>query len=359
MRKLTTQRAQELAQMRMKTTVDAPAARTAAENPFHPDNESAHAATTATSTQRSLSPDYADDDSVNDDVSFTYSYDSSLFGAQDPYDGLDEWWNTYWDDEKNEPREVVSGTKRGRGDSVGSDTPPMRKAMKAEGAEGRTKAAHYDAEVQEVLFTAIRYYRFYLSSRHPYPEALTEIAWAKSAWKDGCRVHEAAIAHDSEILGLVKASLLNHGWHLTRIGLQITARASHLRGEIKTKARDWVISLYDFQSSTKPTRIKKQQNRVEALISDFSYIYRVGRAFITPHRRLHVHSTELRRGRQCKIRFSEEPGHRSNHQRRLVQGKEGEGRCYCPERRIQSLPLACNRPCHNGGAHFILNGYLF
>jgi hypothetical protein len=77
---------------------------------------------------------------------------------------------------------------------------------KISSADGRPKAAHYDPEIQEVIFSAIRHYRFLLSSQHPYPEPMTEITWAKLAWQEGCRLHKVEIAHTPEVLGLVSLS---------------------------------------------------------------------------------------------------------------------------------------------------------
>lgn len=94
-------------------------------------------------------------------------------------------------------------SKRVRSDSLTSEPQRICKVMKKQGAEGRPKAAHYDAEVQEVIFSAIRFYRFYLSSKNPYPDPMVEITWAKTAWKEGCRLNEVEIAHTPELLRLV------------------------------------------------------------------------------------------------------------------------------------------------------------
>jgi hypothetical protein len=94
-------------------------------------------------------------------------------------------------------------SKRARSDSLRSEPRRIRKVMKKEGAEGRPKAAHYDAEVQEVISSAIRFYRFYLSSKNPYPDPMVEITWAKTAWKEGCRLNEVEIVHTPDLLRLV------------------------------------------------------------------------------------------------------------------------------------------------------------
>jgi hypothetical protein len=133
-------------------------------------------------------------------------------GGQDPYDYPDSPLAfpsspahpyTNRDNNANEAPPSIAGSKRARSDSIEPETPQLRKPKKNEGAEGRPKAHHFEIEVQEVLFAAIRHYRFLLSSEHAYPDLVTEITWAKAAWKEGCRVHEADIAHTPELLKLV------------------------------------------------------------------------------------------------------------------------------------------------------------
>jgi len=42
-----------------------------------------------------------------------------------------------------------------------------------------------------------------ISTKNPYPEPIQESAWAKEAWKEGCKINEVNIDHDPEILKMV------------------------------------------------------------------------------------------------------------------------------------------------------------
>jgi hypothetical protein len=88
----------------------------------------------------------------------------------------------------------------------GSNSQLARKVAKISGTDGRLKAVHYDPKIQEVIFSAIRHYRFLLSSQHPYPEPMTEITWAKLTWQEGCHLHKVEVVHTPEVLGLVSLS---------------------------------------------------------------------------------------------------------------------------------------------------------
>lgn len=58
-------------------------------------------------------------------------------------------------------------------------------------------------EVQSVLSAAIKDYTTQLGTWNPFPEPKQEVDWAKSAWKEGCRVKEANMKHDPTIIKLV------------------------------------------------------------------------------------------------------------------------------------------------------------
>jgi Domain of unknown function (DUF6532) len=59
------------------------------------------------------------------------------------------------------------------------------------------------------------------------------------------------------------------------INLQITNRASHLRGELKTKARPIVETFYDFESGNHRKTIAKNRSIAEDLKEGYGYAYKV------------------------------------------------------------------------------------
>ena len=49
----------------------------------------------------------------------------------------------------------------------------------------KPKAGDYEVAVQNILTIAISFYCGYLSGEDPYPGSITEMRWAKKAWRDG------------------------------------------------------------------------------------------------------------------------------------------------------------------------------
>ena len=93
-----------------------------------------------------------------------------------------------------------TGLKRQRSDLNIVEPRRIRQATDA----GRPKAQDWEVEVQEVIFSAIQFYRVKLCTINPFPDHLTEIAWAKAAWQDACDTNDIQIAHNSTLLKLVR-----------------------------------------------------------------------------------------------------------------------------------------------------------
>jgi hypothetical protein len=72
----------------------------------------------------------------------------------------------------------------------------------------KPKAGDYEVAVQNILTIAIGIYRGYLSKADPYPGSVTEMRWAKKAWRDGCDECGAHIHHNGEIIKLVCFKIL-------------------------------------------------------------------------------------------------------------------------------------------------------
>jgi hypothetical protein len=79
-----------------------------------------------------------------------------------------------------------------------------RQPVKVHATTGaKPKAGDYEVAVQNILAIAIGIYRGYLSKEDPYPGSVTEMRWAKKAWRDGCDECGARIYHNGEIIKLV------------------------------------------------------------------------------------------------------------------------------------------------------------
>ncbi|KAI9434129.1 hypothetical protein F5148DRAFT_1154837, partial [Russula earlei] len=137
------------------------------------------------------------------------------------------------------------------------DPGPAHKVRRVHSVDGRPKAKDFRADIQDVISAAITHYHADLSTMNSYPDMVTETNWAKAAWKAGCKEKDVDMVPN-----------VNH----LRI---ITARSGHLRGDVKTKAKDAVANVFNFQHTYNPTVIANQRTRVAELKCDFTYVYRM------------------------------------------------------------------------------------
>ncbi|KAG6809062.1 hypothetical protein H0H92_001752 [Tricholoma furcatifolium] len=112
---------------------------------------------------------------------------------------------------------------------------------------GRPKAGNYDDFTQGMIYFAIEHYRLSISSEHAFPSASKETDFLRKAWRAAC------VEYDS-----------NTGMTPTMAKL-ITQRGSHLRGELKTKARPLVEASYGFEAGEHRKIIKKNRETAEFL----------------------------------------------------------------------------------------------
>ena len=125
------------------------------------------------------------------------------------------------------------------------------RAEKIAKSKGRPKASDYADDVQEVLDSAIAHYKVDLLCLNPYPDRTHELAWSKTSWSAANEVCNLKIAHNGELIKMV--SLFAKLFRLCSYSTQITCRGSHLRGEIKTKVKPLVASVYGFEVPTNET----------------------------------------------------------------------------------------------------------
>ncbi|KAI9449885.1 hypothetical protein F5148DRAFT_1152997 [Russula earlei] len=93
------------------------------------------------------------------------------------------------------------------------------------------------------------------STMNSYPDMVTETNWAKATWKAGCKEKDVDMVPNVNHLCI------------------ITARSSHLHGDVKTKAKDTVANIFNFQHTYNLTVIANQCTRVAELKHDFTYVY--------------------------------------------------------------------------------------
>ena len=179
-----------------------------------------------------------------------------------------------------------NGRKRARSNSMNADNNgEYERARKVVKSKGRPKASDYADDVQDVLDSAITHYKVDLLRFDPYPDRTHEVAWAKTSWGTANRVCDLKIAHNGELIKMV--SSLTTQFRLRSYSTQITCRGSHLRGEIKTKVKPLVASMYGFDVPTNETIRACNRKLVEELKEEYSFLYKVRHAM----RCLFVHGT--------------------------------------------------------------------
>lgn len=179
-----------------------------------------------------------------------------------------------------------NGQKRARSNSMGADNNgEYERARKVVKSKGRPKASDYADDVQDILDSATTHYKVDLLRFDPYPDRTHELAWAKTSWGTANKVCDLKIAHNGELVKMV--SSLTTWFILCSYSIQITCRGSHLRGEIKTKVKPLVASMYGFEVPTNETIHARNRKLVEELKEQYTFLYKVCHAMPC----LFVHAT--------------------------------------------------------------------
>lgn len=143
--------------------------------------------------------------------------------------------------------------KRQRSESVDS----LRDAKVAKHTSGnRPKASDFQDLTKECLALAISVYRCLISTTNPFPDHTAETQLAGEAWAIACE------------------DLETNDPLTPKISKLITNRGSHLRGELKTKARPIVETYYDFESGIHQKIIARNRDVAEELKDGYGYTYK-------------------------------------------------------------------------------------
>lgn len=158
-------------------------------------------------------------------------------------------------------------------DSPSPQQQEHRQPCKIRKSKGRVAARDYEVAVQQLIKFAIGDFRGRLASQYAYPDRMTQVLWAKEAWREACVSHDIEIGFNGEIIQMVRVpSLLIQ---LPNLLLEITRRTSHLTSEVKAKLRPLVESLYGFDCSTRESIKSKNRRLVRELKHKFGLCYRV------------------------------------------------------------------------------------
>ncbi|KAK6971928.1 hypothetical protein R3P38DRAFT_2586128, partial [Favolaschia claudopus] len=123
----------------------------------------------------------------------------------------------------------------------------------------RPKAHDFDDITQEALAVAIKVYRCFCAGRHAFPDHTLEVSWVCEAWALACRK-------------------VNINMELTpTLTKLITKRGTHLRGEVKTKARPIVELQFGFKrvyiNGQNKSTIKHNRDWAEELTTDLTFTF--------------------------------------------------------------------------------------
>ncbi|KAJ6540408.1 hypothetical protein B0H19DRAFT_915941, partial [Mycena capillaripes] len=130
-------------------------------------------------------------------------------------------------------------------------------AQRTGAATGRPKAKDFDDVTQEVIALAIKLYRCHVSMRYGFPDSAKELEFLRKAWAEACL-------------------RLNIVMDLTpTISKLITNRASHVRGELKTKMTDPVDLMCGFKSGHSKKVVAYNRELAESLKEDLTFTFKV------------------------------------------------------------------------------------
>ncbi|KAG2028787.1 hypothetical protein BDR03DRAFT_988191, partial [Suillus americanus] len=118
------------------------------------------------------------------------------------------------DDEGEHSRKRMRESSHSPSPQQGEQTRLPRKIHQS---KGRVAARDYEVAVQQLIKYAISHFCVRLASEYAYPDRMTQVLWAKEAWKEACNHYEIEIGFNGEIIQM------------------ITRRTSHLTSEVKGK----------------------------------------------------------------------------------------------------------------------------
>ncbi|KAG1887206.1 hypothetical protein F4604DRAFT_1570919, partial [Suillus subluteus] len=116
-------------------------------------------------------------------------------------------------------------------------------------SKGRVAARDYEVAVQQLIKFAISHFCVWLTSEYAYPDRMTQVLWAKEAWKEACSCYEMEMGFNGEIIQM------------------ITWRTSHLTSEVKGKVRPLVENIYGFESTNQES-IKYRNRKLARQLKD-------------------------------------------------------------------------------------------
>ncbi|KAH9963485.1 hypothetical protein BGW80DRAFT_1179878 [Lactifluus volemus] len=138
---------------------------------------------------------------------------------------------------ESSPHPQVLGIRRNPPSTPSSEFSVVTKRPKynttASGSRNRPRRCDFDDTTQAILNAAIREYRAIICTREPFPDTETSRKLSAVAWVNACTARSAQVQLSEDIARMVSA----HTY-------AVMARASEVRGRLKTIARSIVSNVY-------------------------------------------------------------------------------------------------------------------
>ncbi|KAG1738658.1 uncharacterized protein EDB91DRAFT_1249196 [Suillus paluster] len=117
-------------------------------------------------------------------------------------------------------------------------------------SKGHVAAQDYEVvAVQQLIKFVISHFCVQLASEYAYPDHMTQVLWAKEAWKEACSSYEIDMGFNGEIIQM------------------ITHRTLHLTSKVKRKVCPLVKNIYGFKSTNRES-IKSRNRKLTCQLKD-------------------------------------------------------------------------------------------
>ncbi|KAG2739269.1 hypothetical protein P692DRAFT_20701713, partial [Suillus brevipes Sb2] len=131
-----------------------------------------------------------------------------------------------------------------------------RLPQKIQKSKGQVAARNYKVAVQQLLKFSISSFCARLASEYAYPEHMTQVLWAKEAWKEGCAAYEIEMGFNSEIIQI------------------ITHCTSHLTSQVKGEVHSLIENIYGFEHGSRESVQSRNHRLARQLKNKFGLCYR-------------------------------------------------------------------------------------
>ncbi|KAJ6452580.1 hypothetical protein C8R45DRAFT_1112886 [Mycena sanguinolenta] len=150
----------------------------------------------------------------------------------------------------------TSGDKRHRSSLIDSEDLRVTQSQRVVSTTGRTRAKDLDDTTKEYAVLAIDIFRCDVSVKQAFPDSTTKSTMVRAAWKEACEDIGA---------GMVLAPIM---------AKMIASRGSQLRGELKTKVRPLIDTMYGFKSGQNKKTIAFNRKLAEDLKEESTFAFK-------------------------------------------------------------------------------------